>query len=70
MASSLLSLNTIICDMITINDIKYYVFDKLKIILNDRNEIVGIYNNNYCTISKTEEEITKYIIDNKCLIFL
>ena len=51
MASSLLSLNTIICDMITINDIKYYVFDKLKIILNDRNEIVGIYNNNYCNFS-------------------
>ena len=70
MASSLLSLNTIICDMITINDIKYYVFDKLKIILNDKNKIVGIYNNNYSTISKTEEEITKYIIDNNCLNFL
>ena len=65
-----LSLNNIICDMVTINDKNYYVFDKLKIILNDKNKIVGIYNNNYSTISKTEEEITKYIIDNNCLNFL
>ena len=64
-----LSLNTIICDMITINNKNYYVFDKLKIILNDQNKIVGVYNNNYSIISKTEEEITKYIIDNKCLNF-
>ena len=65
-----LSLNTIICDTVTINNKNYYVFDKLKIILNDKNKIVGIYNNNYSTISKTEEEITKYIIDNNCLNFL
>ena len=67
---SSLSLNTVICDMITINDKTYYLFDKMKIILNDKNVIVGIYDNNYSIISKTEEEITKYIIDNKYLHFL
>jgi hypothetical protein len=67
---SILSLDTMIYDIVSINNVNYYILDKLKIIVNDKNELVGVYNYNYSTISKTEEEITKYIIDNKCLIFL
>lgn len=65
-----LSLNTLIYDIVCINNKNYYILDKLKIIVDENNKVVGIYNNNYSTISKTEEEITKYILDNKCLNFL
>ena len=65
-----LSLNTLIYDIVCINNKNYYILDKLKIIVDENNKVVGIYNNNYSTISKTEEEIKKYILDNNCLNFL
>ena len=64
------SLNTSLYDIISIDGKNYYLLDKLKIILNENNKIVGIYDKNYTTISKTEEEIIKYVIDKKCLCFL
>jgi hypothetical protein len=64
------SLNISLYDIVSIDGRNYYLLDKLKIILNENIKIVGVYNKNYTTISKTEEEIIKYIIDNKCLCFI
>ena len=64
------SLNILLYDIISIDGKNYYLLDKLKIILNEHNKIVGCYNKDYTTISKTEQEIVKYIIDNNCLCFI
>jgi hypothetical protein len=64
------SINTLLYDIVSIDGNNYYLLDKLKIILNEKNKVVGFYNKNYTTISKTEQEIVKYIIDNNCLFFL
>ena len=66
--TSLLSSNMIF-EIITIDDKNYYLFDKLKIIVNDKNEIIGRYHYDYSTLSKTEEENTIYIIENKKRFF-
>ena len=57
-------------EIVSISGENYYILDNLKIIVNINNKIVGFYNNNYTIISKTEKEIVKYIIDNKCLCFI
>jgi len=67
MASTLSKI--MIFEIITIDDINYYLLDKLKLIVNNKNEIIGIYDYYYSTLSKTEEENTKYIIENKIKFF-
>lgn len=66
---SKLSLNTLVYEIITIDNKNYYLLDKLKIILNGDNEIVGFYNYEYSIMCKTEEENTKYILDNRDKFF-
>ena len=64
------SINTLLYDIVSIDGNNYYLLDKLKIILNEKNKVVGFYNKNYTTISKTEEDIVKYpFISNSFLLF-
>ena len=67
MASTLSKI--MIFEIITIDDKNYYLLDKLKLIVNNKNEIIGIYDYYYSTLSKTEEENTKYILENKNKFF-